>query len=86
MQTALKGIAALKSVPHAQFGKLTSVDREEMESLRQLRRTIRVIWKPGKPLPWVYSVPRGRKSFGVKQIAEEIFDGKPASWSLTYPI
>ena len=81
MQTALKGPSALTQVPHAHFGNLTSIDRDEMETLRALRRTIRRYVENDnerRPLAVaVFGPPGAGKSFGVKQIANEVFGGKP---------
>ena len=79
IQVALKGSIALKKVPHASFGKLLSVDRDEMEALRALRRTIRryVNSRERKPLAVaVFGPPGSGKSFGVEEIAGEVFSGK----------
>lgn len=80
MQVALKGSVALKKVPHASFGKLISIDRDEMEALRALRRTIRRYVNNAqerKPLALaVFGPPGSGKSFGVEEIAGEVFAGK----------
>ncbi len=80
MQVALKGSIALKNVPHASFGKLISIDRDEMEALRALRRTIRRYVnnaREHKPLALaVFGPPGSGKSFGVEEIAAEVFAGK----------
>lgn len=80
MQVALKGSVALKKVPHASFGKLISIDRDEIEALRALRRTIRRYVdnaEERKPLALaVFGPPGSGKSFGVEEIAGEIFAGK----------
>jgi DNA polymerase III delta prime subunit len=80
MQVALKGSVALKKVPQASFGKLLSIDRDEMEALRALRRTIRRYVndaKERKPLALaVFGPPGSGKSFGVEEIADEVFSGK----------
>lgn len=80
MQVALKGSVALKNVPHARFGKMISIDRDEMEALRALRRTIRRYvnnTQERKPLALaVFGPPGSGKSFGVEEIANEVFAGK----------
>ena len=76
-QLVIKGKQALREVPHAKFGKLTSTDRFEIETLRNLRRLMTEYRSsnPGKkPLSvGVFGPPGAGKSFGVKQIAEEVF-------------
>ncbi len=77
----------LTHFPHARFGNLTTVDREEIEALRNIRRLMRD-YKSGryqddptaiKPLSLgVFGPPGAGKSFGVKQIANQVF-GKE-SW------
>ena len=37
---ALRGLKALGQVPHARFGELLSIDRDEIEALRNLKRLI----------------------------------------------
>jgi hypothetical protein len=80
--TALKGPKILSAVPHAQFGKYISIDREEIETLRALRQSIRRYVNDSsqrKPLAIaVFGPPGAGKSFGLKQIAEEVFQKKPS--------
>jgi len=77
-----EGKQALKSFPHAHFGKLTTVDRNDIEHLRAMRRAIEQYVctpSPERPLSiGVFGPPGAGKSFGVKQIAYEVL-GKE-SW------
>ena len=81
-QIVLKGIKALNSIPHARFGKLVTADRQEIETLRRLRRYM-IDYNEDKknncPISFgIFGPPGAGKSFGVKQIANEIFGSK--SW------
>jgi hypothetical protein len=77
---------ALKHRPHARFGGLTTVDRQEIEALRNIRRLM-TDYKEDRynndptairPLSLgVFGPPGAGKSFGVKQIANGVF-GKEA--------
>ena len=75
-QTAIYGPARLSRVPHAKFGDLTTVDRDEIETLRSLRQLIDAYEKGGpqkQPLCiGAFGPPGAGKSFGIKQIAQEI--------------
>ncbi len=75
------GTVALEKYPFARFGNLFTVDRKEIECLRAMRKLMRE-YKNGdqkKPLSiGVFGPPGAGKSFGVRQIANEIF-GKE-SW------
>lgn len=73
--TALRGPIALENVPHLKIGKLLTVDRHEIETLRQLVQLIRRydLHDPGKkPLSiGVFGPPGAGKSFAVKEIASK---------------
>jgi hypothetical protein len=80
-RVALFGPRALVGeVPYAVFGKLTAVDRVEIESLRGLERLVRSYEReprPSKPLSIaVFGPPGSGKSFGVKQIAKSVLGDK----------
>ncbi len=85
-QVVQRGRRMLNHLPHAKFGNLFSIDRGEIETLRTLRKLMQTYKKTcgaggavGKPLSvGVFGPPGAGKSFGVKQIANEIF-GK-AAW------
>jgi hypothetical protein len=78
-QVALYGEPRLngpRGVPHARFGDLLSVDREEIETLRGLRRMVGDYSKtkqPKAPLSiGAFGPPGAGKSFGIQQIVKEI--------------
>ncbi|MFM7057755.1 MAG: hypothetical protein ACKO2P_12625 [Planctomycetota bacterium] len=77
-QVALSGQSLLQNTPYLQFGKLFSIDRGEMESLRTLERLLtryREDRKATKPLSIAaFGQPGSGKSFGVKQLAGALFD------------
>lgn len=79
---ALAGTAALANIPYARFGKLFTVDRDEIESLRTIERLIRdyLAGDSGKqPLSLaVFGQPGSGKSFSVKQIAASVLGDDPA--------
>nr|MDQ3333025.1 ATP-binding protein [Planctomycetota bacterium] len=66
--------------PYARFRKLLSVDRREIEGLRSVRTLLReYIDSPSRREPIsiaVFGPPGSGKSFGVKQIAEDVYEGR----------
>lgn len=66
---------SLASLPHGRFGKLWTVDREEIEGLRAIAALIRSYLadtSQSKPLSIaVFGPPGSGKSFGVKQLVDE---------------
>jgi hypothetical protein len=77
-RVALFGEKALANVPYARFGKLFTVDRTEIESLRSIKFLIKEYdtkKKDTKPLSIaVFGPPGSGKSFGIKQIAESVLE------------
>jgi hypothetical protein len=75
-RVALFGPRALGDIPYSLFGKLTVVDRGEIESLsgiRQLMKGYVAKKKTERPLSIaVFGAPGSGKSFGIKQIGKEI--------------
>ena len=76
IRAALLGPKALTNIPYAKFGKLFTVDRNEIESLRNIRKMIidyEKYDKGKKPLSLaVFGSPGAGKSFGIIQIAEGV--------------
>ncbi len=68
--------AALEGVPWGQFGKLLTVDRQEIENFRSIRNLVFEYSKQGPqqcPLSVaVFGPPGSGKSFGIKQIAKSL--------------
>lgn len=73
------GVRALDHVPSLNIGKLFTVDRGEIESLRSIKRAIRdyeAVKAQKKPLSIaVFGPPGAGKSFAVKEIAAESLKG-----------
>lgn len=72
-----KGVQhALKFIPIAQFGKLQTVDRSEIESCRSIKNLIaEYISSVNSPRPLciaVFGTPGSGKSFGVTEIASSV--------------
>ncbi|GAB4520306.1 MAG: hypothetical protein Tsb0019_21190 [Roseibium sp.] len=67
--------ATLGNVPHGRFGKLWTVDRQEIEGLRAVKSLIKSYLddtSDTKPLSIaVFGPPGAGKSFGVKQLVDE---------------
>jgi hypothetical protein len=77
---AVLGPNALERFPVACFGGLQTVDRQEIESLRTIRRLI-VEYEKGRPQKQplsigVFGPPGAGKSFGVTQIAQAVLGPK----------
>lgn len=71
-----KGRCVLKDIPTVRFGKLVTVDREEMESYRSIMSIMKEYINSNKisiPLSIaVFGAPGSGKSFGITQVAENI--------------
>jgi hypothetical protein len=80
-QLAIRGPVVLEHVPHLRMGKLITAGRDEMETLRSLRRILVAYRDTGsgkRPLSiGVFGAPGSGKSFGVEQLALGVF-GDPA--------
>lgn len=81
-RVARLGPDALTDIPYQRFGKLFTVDRSEIEGLRNLQRMIRRYEQGGAsqtPMSVaVFGSPGSGKSFGVKQIARAVLHGDAA--------
>jgi hypothetical protein len=70
----------LKEIPRAEFGKLLTVDRQEIESFRSIGNLIVEYCEkesPDQPLSVaVFGPPGAGKSFGIKQMANSILPDK----------
>jgi hypothetical protein len=75
-RVALFGSKAINTIPYARFGKLFTVDRSEIESLRGIQRLVKDYEaKKNVPRPFsiaVFGPPGAGKSFGIKQIAKAL--------------
>ena len=75
-RVAVHGSDQLQQTPYQKFGKLFSIERTEIESLRSLLRLVRAYRdekRADKPLSLAaFGPPGAGKSFGVKQIAYTI--------------
>ncbi|TRZ46499.1 ATP-binding protein, partial [bacterium] len=76
----LKGRQVLRNVPSANFGDLFTIDRKEIEGLRNLKRLIRHYVSVGdkkKPLNiGVFGPPGSGKSFAVQEVAKGAIEGE----------
>jgi hypothetical protein len=71
--------AALQGVPLGRFGKLLTVDRREIESYRSIQAVLAEYCAQPRQSPIsvaVFGPPGAGKSFGVKQVANEIKPGQ----------
>jgi hypothetical protein len=79
-RVALLGLDALANVPYARFGDLFTVDRDEIEALRNVQRLLQDYERSTdntKPLSIaVFGPPGAGKSFGVKQVAKTVLEEK----------
>lgn len=74
----LKGEGALQGYPQARFGDMKTIDRYEVEKLSALRRQLNEYQRRRSTQPYsigVFGPPGAGKSFGVSQIAAELFGG-----------
>lgn len=79
-QVVLQGVGpALAAAPKARYGALTTVDREEIERINEIRRlmmTYQASETDRKPLSIaVFGPPGSGKSFAIKQLARDLFGG-----------
>ena len=88
-RVALLGPGALENVPCARFGKLLTMERQEIEALRSMRQLMLSYHhseSQKQPLSLaVFGAPGSGKSFGLKQIAEGVFgkDGPVLEFNLS---
>ncbi len=90
LEVVIQGAAkALASIPKASYEKYVTADREEIESINEIRRLI-LEYKSNpedkRPLSIaVFGAPGSGKSFAIKQIAKAIFgkDKEPLEFNLT---
>jgi hypothetical protein len=71
----LTGAKVIQSLPQLSFGKLTTIDRQEIEAFRNISNLISEYDKQDNVQPLsiaVFGAPGSGKSFGVKQIAKNI--------------
>ena len=69
----------LNNVPLGKFGKLTTVDRREIEGFRSIRSLVNEYVHAGTDKPIsiaVFGAPGSGKSFGIAQMAESLLPGK----------
>lgn len=75
-RVAMFGLKKSPNIPYAEFGKLLTTDRNEIEALRNIKRLMEEYNKDKKlqnPLSLgVFGPPGSGKSFGIKQIAKGI--------------
>ncbi|HPA20397.1 MAG TPA: AAA family ATPase [Verrucomicrobiae bacterium] len=87
-RVAIFGERELRRVPHARFGKILTADRDEIEALRNLKTLIENYRDPNEARPLslaVFGPPGAGKSFGVKQIVQEVLgkDGAVLEFNLS---
>lgn len=80
-QVVLHGVdVALQGVPLGQFGGLLTVDRQEIESVRNIRALVGEYVRQGsqnRPLSVaVFGAPGSGKSFAITQVAESLLPGQ----------
>ena len=80
--------AALSGVPLARFGKLVTVDRQEIEAFRSIRSLVREYSSKELQQPLsiaVFGAPGSGKSFGVTEVALSVLPGlvRPMSFNLS---
>ena len=79
-RVALRGPeVALAGVPLGRFGKLLTVDRGEIESIRAVRSLIAEYCSSSRPMPLsigVFGAPGSGKSFVMVQLAESVAPGQ----------
>ena len=75
-EIVIDGMSAITKLPHATFGDLQTIDRDEIKSYRQIERAIRqYINTPSREKPLslaVFGAPGSGKSFGLKQIIADM--------------